>query len=74
LKYEIADPKRAFATGNFLVIEDVNHERAERHGYDKLLNLASHGFIGVPRKHTPLIKAGQTVRSYKTQLHDYFTA
>ncbi|MGA8658841.1 MAG: hypothetical protein WB586_22125 [Chthoniobacterales bacterium] len=24
LKYEIADPKRAFATGNFLVIEDVN--------------------------------------------------
>ena len=24
LKYKIADPERAFAAGNFLVIEDVN--------------------------------------------------
>jgi hypothetical protein len=25
-KYEITDPKRAFAAGNFLVIEDVNDD------------------------------------------------
>jgi hypothetical protein len=49
----------------FQIAVQFDHERAERHGYDKFLNLASHGFIGLPRKHTPSVKAGPKPRDFE---------
>jgi len=55
---EVAGRKRTLGIRDlvFQITVQFDHERAERHGYDKFLNLASHWFIAVPRKHTPSVK------------------
>jgi hypothetical protein len=49
----------------FQITVQFDHERAERHGYDKFLNLASHGSIWVPRKHTPSVKNRQNIGGFE---------